>query len=100
MVPKLLSACVIISGLCVRHYRIAHWQDNESVDFEGFGNESSYLYLKIWSSKDLLIVFGTCMHACMHTVLCFGLCLPHIECSVKPENSAELSFCTNIETQS
>lgn len=25
MVLKLLSACVTVSGLCVRHYRIANW---------------------------------------------------------------------------
>lgn len=41
MVLKLLSACVIISGLCVRHRRIANWQDNESAEFEGFASESS-----------------------------------------------------------
>lgn len=49
-----------------------------------------------------IVAIGICWHmyACTHTVLYFGLCLLHIKCSVNPENSAELSFLTNTETQS
>lgn len=56
--------------------------------------------LVTYVSQRLAIRICLHMYACMHTVLCFGLCLPHIKCSVNPENSAELSFLTDIETQS
>lgn len=97
-------ATFIISGLCVRHYRTANWWDNESEEFERFGNESSYLSLKIWSPKNLSFVYvGTCMqsYSSLHTQLCVSVCVyPILNVLWTLCYSAELSLHTNIETQS
>lgn len=94
----------VISSLCVRHYRIANWWDKESVEFEGFGNESTYLYLKIWSSEDLSFLYvGTRMqlYSSSRTRLCVLVCVYPISNVVQILwYSAELPLHTNTETQS
>lgn len=57
---------------------------------------TSYLYLKIWSPKDLLFIYlGTCTQCYSkfptQKALCFGLCLSHIKCSFNT-----VLFCWNL----
>lgn len=96
-------ATSVISGLCVRHYRIANWWDNESTEFEGFGKNLVISILRFGLLKTCHLYMLA--HVCSSTV-------PHARSSVLVCvypiwnvlqilcDSAELFLHTNIETWS